>query len=671
MGTSIKHKRRPFITGFFCIIVIFSQLMNIDHILAEKHWVVNNETSGEGSLYQAIQDANALPGLDTILFDPVVRGTIETGSGLPEITESIVIFGPGKDLLSIYANNGGHGLETSNFYEDSLFVYGLTFKGSTSRSANLFMEGGVNYYFGCRFYGHERTYQNMGGGGLYLSGGAHYFYSCEISNNKCYVGGAGIMIRSGTQVFIYNSAISDNTVVSASEGWGGGGIYNAGNLYIENSTLSGNVHPHRGGGINNLLYGRTVYLNHVTVTGNSAAVGGGIYNRDKDENGTDTVWLKNTIVAGNTAYAESDDLWGKYISHGHNLIQDTSGAIFTGQKETDVYETDPQIKALNYYSCETQHHPLLPQSPCIDNASQSSFLPVDQLGRFRPVDGNDDEISLADIGAVEYIVDSDNDGISDWEEQGKDGNTSDYDGNNDGKPDKNQNHVVSLNSYDDAYYITIVAPENTRISRTRIIPPSQRRMMKSEPVYPLGFISFKLDSIHLATSPEVKIHLPADKRASQYENFGPTPEQSYPHPYIFTFNGETGAEFDENVINLHFQDGMTGDHDLTANSSLLIYGGPTNIQTAEDPSGIGTYDSGTLSPAPNPFHDRVKFHLPEDQPSEVCIYIYDMQGRTMKKHVFRGLQKKSPEINCADLTAGLYLYKVIMNRQVYTGILVK
>ena len=656
----------------FCFLVmVLSQLMTVDDTLAEKFWVVNNATSGEGSLYQAIQDANAQSGLDSILFDPAVRGIIETGLGLPEITESLVIFGPGKDLLSIYPNNGGKGLETSHFYEDSLFVYGLTFKGSTSRFANLFMEGGKNYYFGCRFYGHERTYQNMGGGGLYLSGGSHYFYSCEVSNNKCYVGGAGMTIRSGTQVFIHNSVINDNTVVSASERWGGGGIYNAGNLYIENSTISGNVHPHRGGGINNLLYGRTVYLNHVTVTGNSAAVGGGIYNRDKDENGTDTVWLRNTIVAGNTSYAESNDLWGQYISHGYNLIQDTAGAIFTGETETDVYATDPQIKALDYYSYEALHHPLLPQSPCIDNASQSSFLPIDQLGRTRPVDGNNDGIPLADIGAVEYILDSDKDGVSDWEEQGKEGNTNDYDGNNDGEADKNQNHVVSLKSYDGSHYITIVAPENTFLSRVRMTKPPYRQVMKSEPAYPLGFLSFKMDSLHLAASPEVKIYLPAGKRADQYENFGPTPDQSYPHRYMFAFNGETGAEFDEHIITLHFKDGMTGDHDLTANNSLLAYGAPPNIQTAEDPSGLIYHDSGLLYAYPNPVNAKVKFKLPVDHATKVCIYIFDMHGKTLKKQIFQGIQDKSPEINCADLPEGFYLYQVILNRQVYSGILVK
>ena len=169
----------------------------------------------------------------------------------------------------------------------------------------------------------------------------------------------------------------------------------------------------------NLLYDRNIHLNHVTITDNSAGIGGGIYNRDKDENGTDTIWIRNSIVAGNSASSEADDLWGHFISDGNNLIRDVSGATITGDTETDIYGTDPLLGALGYYTYDTQHHPLSSGSPAIDKASESAFLPVDQLGIRRPFDGDTDNTPVADIGAVEFIPDEDRDGISNIEEDRK------------------------------------------------------------------------------------------------------------------------------------------------------------------------------------------------------------------------------------------------------------
>lgn len=57
--------------------------------------VTNTNDSGAGSLRQAISDANALPGLDTITFNIAGAGvhTINVASALPTITDSIVIDG--------------------------------------------------------------------------------------------------------------------------------------------------------------------------------------------------------------------------------------------------------------------------------------------------------------------------------------------------------------------------------------------------------------------------------------------------------------------------------------------------------------------------------------------------------------------------------------------------
>src|SRR5687767_8640662 len=59
--------------------------------------VLNLADSGEGSLRQAVLDANcpAFPGLDVIMFAPAARGTIGLTSGQLSITDHLTIDGPG------------------------------------------------------------------------------------------------------------------------------------------------------------------------------------------------------------------------------------------------------------------------------------------------------------------------------------------------------------------------------------------------------------------------------------------------------------------------------------------------------------------------------------------------------------------------------------------------
>ena len=51
--------------------------------------------SGAGSLRQAITDANANPGADTIMFANGLTGTIALTSALPNLTDDVTLSGPG------------------------------------------------------------------------------------------------------------------------------------------------------------------------------------------------------------------------------------------------------------------------------------------------------------------------------------------------------------------------------------------------------------------------------------------------------------------------------------------------------------------------------------------------------------------------------------------------
>jgi hypothetical protein len=72
----------------------------------------------------------------------------------------------------------------------------------------------------------------------------------------------------------------------------GGGIFNSGNLILNDSIISGNVSESYGGGLYNCS---TLTVNNTTISGNvSKANGGGVYNNS-------TLTVNNTTISGNSA----------------------------------------------------------------------------------------------------------------------------------------------------------------------------------------------------------------------------------------------------------------------------------------------------------------------------------------------------------------------------------
>ena len=69
--------------------------------------VTNLLDSGAGSLRQAILDANALGGADTITFTPGLVGTINLAGPLPDLAGSLEIDGPGRYDLTVRRDTGG------------------------------------------------------------------------------------------------------------------------------------------------------------------------------------------------------------------------------------------------------------------------------------------------------------------------------------------------------------------------------------------------------------------------------------------------------------------------------------------------------------------------------------------------------------------------------------
>ncbi|HEY0073532.1 MAG TPA: choice-of-anchor Q domain-containing protein [Abditibacteriaceae bacterium] len=195
----------------------------------------------------------------------------------------------------------------------------------------------------------------------------------------------------------------------------GGGIRNAGSLFVNNSTISGNTAPSSiGGGVLNLS---RLELTNSTVSGNTASNGGGIFNESATTivssctishnisngivpngggiyNGNGTLSMGNTILNANMG----GNLLGLSFSSGFNLSSDGTGPF--GYR--DWFNTDPRLGPLADNGGLSPTHALLPGSPAID--AGNTILSTDQRGRPRGSDFNamPNAISDADdIGAYE------------------------------------------------------------------------------------------------------------------------------------------------------------------------------------------------------------------------------------------------------------------------------
>src|SRR5262249_6720847 len=95
--------------------------------------VMNNMDSGAGSLRQAILDANAMSGTDSITFDPATFSgivSINLTTGALAITDAVTIKGTGSDSLTVNAGGTSRVFDTSGAPSASaITISGMTMSG--------------------------------------------------------------------------------------------------------------------------------------------------------------------------------------------------------------------------------------------------------------------------------------------------------------------------------------------------------------------------------------------------------------------------------------------------------------------------------------------------------------------------------------------------------------
>ncbi|MEH2401731.1 DUF4347 domain-containing protein [Nostoc sp.] len=270
--------------------------------------VTNTNDSGAGSLRQAILNANATLGADTItfagLFTDATPDIITLTSGKLTITNDITILGTGASNVTISGNNVSGVLEISGSGTDAS-IDGLKIANANDLLGSILVNSNTSLNLT-----RSTVSDNNGVVGGIFNRGTLSLTGSTVSGNSGSLLGGGIFNKGNLS--LTGSTVSNNNVDLDFIPAYGGGIFNIGKLSITGSTVSNNSafasglnrgsidpYPSFGGGIYNL---GSLDITRSTVSNNSASDGGGISN-------SGTFSLTGSTVSANSAYYDGGGIY--------------------------------------------------------------------------------------------------------------------------------------------------------------------------------------------------------------------------------------------------------------------------------------------------------------------------------------------------------------------------
>jgi hypothetical protein len=402
--------------------------------------VTTTNDAGAGSLRQTILDTSVVE--HSITFASNIVGNVKLTSGELSVGRDLNIIGPGAGILAISGNNSSRAfyiLSGWNVFISKLTIRDGRVTGSTglpgqngqeARGGGIMNEGTLSLT-SCVVSNNTLTGGTggddpnfAGNGGNALGGGIGNIGTltltdCHIVSNSAAGGQGGVApsgsdgmggqayggaLYTGGTATLIRSTISGNTANGGAGNGGvgsgsGGGLYNDSLLTLLTCTVAGNAAVGSlfdfGGGI--FDNGTTLTLRNSTIAGNQADYGGGL-------NTSGSADLGSTILAGNSAPGSGPDCSGNINSSDYNLIQNTSGATFTGTTAHNIIGLNPILGPLAGNGGLPPTMALSYNSPAIDKG-KSFGSTADQRGAPRPFDfasvANASGGDGADIGAFE------------------------------------------------------------------------------------------------------------------------------------------------------------------------------------------------------------------------------------------------------------------------------
>jgi hypothetical protein len=357
--------------------------------------VTSSNDSGPGSLRQALANAAAIAGPDTVTF----------GAGFSGATFSLQsqLIIADNDPVTLDASNLAGGLtldaeeNSRHFHVQSgktLTLRGLTLtRGSASGNGGSILNEGTLNLDRCALIENDST----GDGGAIHSTGTLDAENSAFAQNQSGGLGGGISVSGGTADLIA-------CTLSGNSSSNGGALSLDGDPEVELShcTVSGNSSPAQfsTGGI--VAISGDLSLEHCTVSQNAGlGSGGGLF-----IDSLASVEIISCLIAGNTDSGPADDILnsgGTLVARGNSLIGNNQSVATQFPASplvgTATAPVDARLAPLGNYGGPTQTMMPLPGSPAIDQGSPvNPAFTTDQRGFPRLLG------LRPDIGAVEGPV---------------------------------------------------------------------------------------------------------------------------------------------------------------------------------------------------------------------------------------------------------------------------
>ncbi len=290
--------------------------------------VVTTVDAGAGSLRQAILQANANPGMDTIIVNLASSAVISPLSPFT-VSDSLLISGNVCQNPTIDGTNDGS--------TNSLFFVSVSTVPLTINSLN-FTNCNIN--------------TPTGGQGAVINSNILYLNYCYFYNNGI-AGGFGPLsfggAVSGIDVTAHNCSFFNNSVgLGGPSGGEGGAVAAFGSANFYNCTFYENqatafasaMYVPTAGNILNCTFA------YNSIVGNGGA-GGVIFNNGSPNN----INIANNIFWGNTSSGSTPCIWfvTPTQSGGCNILQQPSDNSDFTTTATDVFGVDPLLQSFGYY----------------------------------------------------------------------------------------------------------------------------------------------------------------------------------------------------------------------------------------------------------------------------------------------------------------------------------
>ncbi|HEY6563469.1 MAG TPA: right-handed parallel beta-helix repeat-containing protein, partial [Pirellulaceae bacterium] len=268
--------------------------------------------SGPGTLRDAITQANAMPGADSIQF--ISAGTIVLASGDLVIRDSLTVNPAGLGITIQAAN--AHRVFTVDdgdaLPDVVVSLKGFTLSQGGSNATAGFLGGAIlnTEQLSLQAMTITESTASFGGGLANVGRGVLTASQLALSGNSALYGGGAVFNGADSKLTITDGKVTGNTA-GAKNGSKyssfGGGLYSSGDLTLTNVTFSSNVATHLNPSVGGLGGGLSVrgngdksnggfdaVLHNVSLEANLAQLGGGLHVGAGDTS------LVNSVVSGNT-----------------------------------------------------------------------------------------------------------------------------------------------------------------------------------------------------------------------------------------------------------------------------------------------------------------------------------------------------------------------------------